>query len=174
VVILFFSLSAMGDSIEFRHWDVRPSVTICEGSGVDIDIAREALSYWNDFGLEHSRLISGKCSEHKEDHYGKIIVRVTSDKRSFREKNYDSVNANTTLRYWLNEEHIHHAEILLFEDNKNNLDILTHEFGHSFGLDHSKDKKNIMHINNCFYSGKEFVPEESSFYRSTKDVLSSH
>ena len=128
-------VSNTANANEFKHlqsdsyWTVKPSVFVCSGTNININLVQEAIKFWIDNGFN----VNPKPS-YKDCNTPISFGQITID---YFKKGDNPNNSNGRSReYTYAGQHaLLEVEIAIKASLENEIDLLKHELGHALGLD---------------------------------------
>lgn len=141
MILLTLTSFALGGYDHFATWEIRPEIYLCESSLTTKNMLASSIQDWKDMGYKFGEIhLSKSCPSNKE---GKIIIR---------EKQFTQKQGNTEVFTYHYGDHVQHVDYAIVEINQKiqlytgeNKESLTHELGHALGIDHVRDKNDIMY-----------------------------
>jgi hypothetical protein len=139
-LILSTSMSHAGDYEKVWEWNYTspPNIVICNDAKTSASTVKKAVTFWKSKGYNFGTVYSdnGVCNK---DYHSKTVM-ITGE----RSLDTDSHHAMTIP--WFNSSGKLVSVVIGFEDTSaNNLELVTHELGHSLGIDHAGDADDIMY-----------------------------
>ena len=136
-ILLAFLFSNVAHAESFDHlkkssWNVTPKVLICKDSGVSLDTAARAVSFWNDMGFKVSSPVLSDCED--DTTTGHIIIK--RDPGDIFQVFY---NGATVVHLFRNTKTISHADVYVNKTLVDQVDVLKHEIGHAVGLEDERE-----------------------------------
>lgn len=141
-LILLISYSFGKDFSNSKYfWKEEPKVFNCIDSGVSSDRIKQAMKFWKEEGMPSLALVDNyNCFDGYPSEDGIYFYKASSP--------FDpGEHARTKVFYEKETLELRYAKIFIDEVNAENQNIVTHELGHAFGLDHSSNLDDIMFFN---------------------------
>ena len=134
-----YELKALGKPEQRYKWNMKPTVRVCQDSGVSLGQASRAVSYWERLGYEFDGIYAGFRPTCMNPKYGEILITIPDG-------GFDNSHMAATRLYTDRKtSEIVKAKIFILPKNAAKSRVLEHEIGHALGWQHYRQRYHIMH-----------------------------